>query len=73
AGRETADGAEGADGAGGRAGRKVRPERTSGAELLTGNYFKVLVPSCPVPEREIVRVRIDCVLPSTLEGSLEVP
>jgi threonylcarbamoyladenosine tRNA methylthiotransferase MtaB len=48
----------------------IRKDR-SGAELLTGNYFKVLVPFCPAPEREIVRVRVGRVLPGSLEGSVE--
>jgi len=65
---ETADGAEGADGAG-RRGRSGRP---AGAELLTGNYFKILVPSCPAPEREIVKVRVVRVLPQSMEGSVGV-
>jgi threonylcarbamoyladenosine tRNA methylthiotransferase MtaB len=29
-----------------------------GAEILTFNYFKVLVPRCPSEEREVVRVKI---------------
>jgi len=70
AGRETADGAEGADGAGEPVGARKAPgaEGSTGAELLTGNYFKVLVPSCAAPEREIVRVRIDRVLERSTEG-----
>jgi len=43
----------------------------SGAELLTGNYLKVVVPSCPAREREIVRVRIGRVLPRSTEGTVE--
>lgn len=68
AGAERADVAEGADGAG-RRGRSGRP---AGAELLTGNYFKVLVPSCPAPEREIVEVRVVRVLPQSMEGTVGV-
>ncbi len=63
-GRGTMDGTEGANGEGARS----RAERQAGAELLTGNYFKVLVPSCAAPEREIVRVRIDRVLGRSTEG-----
>jgi threonylcarbamoyladenosine tRNA methylthiotransferase MtaB len=43
-----------------------------GAEVLTGNYFMVSVPSCPVPKREIVRVRVGRALPRSMEGSVEV-
>jgi threonylcarbamoyladenosine tRNA methylthiotransferase MtaB len=39
-------------------------------ELLTGNYIRVLVPSCPAPRREIVRVRITRVLPHSTEGEV---
>jgi threonylcarbamoyladenosine tRNA methylthiotransferase MtaB len=61
------DGVEGADGEE----RRSRTGRRAEAELLTGNYFKVLVPFCPAPERELVRVHIDRVLPHSIEGSME--
>ena len=48
----------------------IRRGRDGGAELLTDNYFKVLSPSCAAPEREIVRVRIDSVLPRSTEGTV---
>jgi len=35
----------------------IKKEKT-GAEVLTSNYFKVLVPSCPHDEREELRVKI---------------
>jgi len=38
------------------------------AELLTGNFIRTRVPSCPVPAREIVRVRITRVLAGSTEG-----
>jgi threonylcarbamoyladenosine tRNA methylthiotransferase MtaB len=39
-------------------------------ELLTGNYIKVLVPSCLALRREIVRVRITRVSPCSTEGEV---
>jgi tRNA A37 methylthiotransferase MiaB len=39
-------------------------------ELLTGNNIRVVVPSCPAPRREIVRVRITRVLPHSAEGEV---
>jgi threonylcarbamoyladenosine tRNA methylthiotransferase MtaB len=41
-----------------------------GAEVLTGNFVSVLVPSCPAPERELVRVSIRRVLPRRTEGEI---
>jgi threonylcarbamoyladenosine tRNA methylthiotransferase MtaB len=41
-----------------------------GAEVLTGNFLRVLVPSCPAPEREFVRVSIRRVLPRRTEGEI---
>jgi threonylcarbamoyladenosine tRNA methylthiotransferase MtaB len=41
-----------------------------GAEVLTGNFIGVLVPSCPAPERELVRVSIRRVLPRRTEGEI---
>ena len=41
-----------------------------GAEVLTGNFIRVLVPSCPAPEREFVRVSIRRVLPRRTEGEI---
>jgi len=50
------------------------PEREAGnsgfAELLTGNNIRVVVPSCPAPRREIVRVRITRVLQHSTEGEV---
>jgi threonylcarbamoyladenosine tRNA methylthiotransferase MtaB len=43
------------------------------AEVLTGNYFKVLVPTCPASARETVRVRIGRVLPRSTEGEVIEP
>jgi threonylcarbamoyladenosine tRNA methylthiotransferase MtaB len=40
------------------------------AQVLAGNAVNVAVPSCPVPAREVVRVRIDRILPRSTEGSL---
>ncbi len=40
------------------------------AELLTGNYVRVSVPSCPASRRDLVRVRIARVLPGRTEGTL---
>jgi threonylcarbamoyladenosine tRNA methylthiotransferase MtaB len=40
------------------------------AELLTGNNIRVVVPSCPAPRRDIVRVRITRVLPHLAEGEV---
>jgi threonylcarbamoyladenosine tRNA methylthiotransferase MtaB len=40
------------------------------AEVLTGNYIKVSVPFCTAPAREMVRVRIDRVLPRLTEGEV---
>jgi threonylcarbamoyladenosine tRNA methylthiotransferase MtaB len=54
-----------------RNGRDAGSGTAVGAELLTGNYFKVSVASCPAPEREIVRVRIGRVLPRSTEGFVE--
>lgn len=66
-GRGMTDGSEGADGAEGSRGNGA----LSGVELLTGNYFRVLAPSCAAPEREIVRVRIGRVLARGAEGVVE--
>ena len=41
-----------------------------GAEVLTGNFVSVRVPSCPAPERELVRVSIRRVLPRRTEGEI---
>jgi hypothetical protein len=41
-----------------------------GAEVLTGNFIRVLVPSCRAPERELVRVSIRRVLPCRTEGEI---
>jgi threonylcarbamoyladenosine tRNA methylthiotransferase MtaB len=41
-----------------------------GAEVLTGNFVSVLVPSCPAPERELVQVSIRKVLPRRTEGEI---
>ncbi|MGZ5439241.1 MAG: tRNA (N(6)-L-threonylcarbamoyladenosine(37)-C(2))-methylthiotransferase MtaB, partial [Candidatus Aminicenantales bacterium] len=41
-----------------------------GAEVLTGNFISVLVPSCPAPERELVRVSVRRVLPRRTEGEI---
>lgn len=41
-----------------------------GAEVLTGNFIRVVVPSCPAPEREFVRVSIRRVLPRRTEGEI---
>ena len=41
-----------------------------GAEVLTGNFISVLVPACPAPERERVRVAIRQVLPRRTEGEV---
>jgi threonylcarbamoyladenosine tRNA methylthiotransferase MtaB len=41
-----------------------------GAEVLTGNFIAVRVPSCPAPERERVRVAIRHVLPRRTEGEI---
>jgi threonylcarbamoyladenosine tRNA methylthiotransferase MtaB len=48
-----------------------RAGRPAGIELLTSNYFKVLVPACTAPERERVRVLIDRVGPRFTEGVVE--
>ncbi len=40
------------------------------AEVLTGNYIRVRVPSCPAPRREIVRVRITRVSERSTEGEV---
>ena len=42
----------------------------NGAEVLTGNFVSVLVPSCPAPERELVRVSVRRVLPRRTEGEI---
>ena len=52
-------------------GRPPRAGQRAAAELLTGNYLKVLVPSCAAPEREIASVRIDRVFPHSMEGHVE--
>jgi threonylcarbamoyladenosine tRNA methylthiotransferase MtaB len=49
------------------------PGNMNSAELLTGNYIRVLVPSCPAPRREITRVRITRVLPRSTEGEVVEP
>jgi threonylcarbamoyladenosine tRNA methylthiotransferase MtaB len=41
-----------------------------GAEVQTGNFIGVHVPSCPAPERERVRVAIRQVLPRRTEGEV---
>ena len=41
-----------------------------GAEVLTGNYIRVRVPSCRAPKRELVRVAIGRVLPRRTEGEV---
>ena len=41
-----------------------------GAEVLTGNFVSVRVPSCPAPERTLVRVSIRRVLPRRTEGEI---
>jgi hypothetical protein len=41
-----------------------------GAEVLTGNFVRVLVPSCPAQEREVVRVSVRRVLPRRTEGEI---
>ncbi len=51
-------------------GLKGRGGITAGAEVLTGNYIKVLVPHCETPERELVWVRVTGVLPRTTEGRI---
>ncbi len=40
------------------------------AEVLTGNYVKVVVPRCPARERELVRVRVTRVTPRLTEGEV---
>ena len=42
----------------------------AGTEVLTGNFIKVLVPSCRAPERELVQVLIRRVLPLRTEGEV---
>jgi len=39
-------------------------------ELLTGNYIRVHVPSCPAPRRETVRVRVTRVSQRSTEGEV---
>lgn len=41
-----------------------------GAEVLTGNFIRVTVPRCEIPEREIVRIAIRRVLPRRTEGEI---
>jgi len=41
-----------------------------GAEVLTGNFIRVLAPSSPAPEGESVRVAIRRVLPRRTEGEI---
>jgi len=41
-----------------------------GAEVLTGNFIKVLVPSCEASRRDLVRVSIRRVLPRRTEGEI---
>ena len=40
------------------------------AEVLTGNFISVRVPSCQAPERELVRVLVRRVLPRRTEGEI---
>lgn len=47
----------------------IKKEKQS-AEVLTSNYFKVSIPSCPYDEREEVRVRITKVDRYVTEGEV---
>ncbi len=42
----------------------------AGAEVLTSNYFKVFVPSCPHDEGKEVRVKITKVDPGKTTGQI---